>query len=61
MLCQGWRASATALPVVFVTVLLPTGSGSARSDGTCDLSRHFSTSPEAEDSKVIVLVDDICL
>ena len=37
LLCHGWRASATALPVVFVTVLLPTGSGSARSDGLCAL------------------------
>ena len=47
------------LPAVCVSVLSPTGSGSARSDGPCDLSRPVSTSREPEDSKVIVLVKQL--
>ena len=41
--CCAMGASAAALPVVFATVLLPTGSGSARSDGPHDLSWPFRT------------------
>ena len=35
----------TALPVVFVTVLLPTGSGSVRSDGICALTTNHPYGP----------------
>ena len=45
LLCYGCRATATALPVVFVTVLLPTGSGSARSDGLCALTTNHPYGP----------------
>ena len=45
LLCYGCRATATALPVVFVTVLLPTGSGSARSDGLCTLTTNHPYGP----------------
>ena len=45
LLCYGCRATATALPVVFVTVLLPTGSGSARSDGLCVLTTNHPYGP----------------
>ena len=41
----GCRATATALPVVFVTVLLPTGSGSARSDTLCALTTNHPYGP----------------
>ena len=48
LLCYGCRATATALPVVFVTVLLPTGSGSARAargDGFCASTTNHPYSP----------------
>ena len=45
LLCYGCRATATALPVVFVTVLLPTGSRSARSDGLCALTTNHPYGP----------------
>ena len=38
--CRGWLASGTALPTVVVTVLLPTGSVSASSDGLCDVTEQ---------------------
>ena len=45
LLCYGCRATATALPVVFVIVLLPTGSGSARSDGSRALTTNHPYGP----------------
>ena len=45
LLCYGCRATATALPGVFVTVLLPTGSGSARSDGLRALTTNHPCGP----------------
>ena len=44
-LCYGCRATATALPLVFVTVLLQTGSGSARSDGSRALTTNHPCGP----------------
>ena len=45
LLCYGCRATATALPVVFVTVLLLTASGSARSDGSRALTTNHPYGP----------------
>ena len=46
LLCYGCRATATALPCVFVTVLLRrTGSGSARSDGLSALTTNHPYGP----------------
>ena len=50
LLCYGWRASATALPVVLITVRSPTGSGSAKSDGRLCLDCIF------EDSNTVILL-----
>ena len=49
---HGWQTSATALPVVFVTVLLPTGPGSASSGGPCGLSWPFHVVAARPDNKV---------
>ena len=44
-LCYGCRATAAALPVVFVTVLLLTGLGRARSDGSRALTTNHPYGP----------------
>ena len=44
-LCYGCRATATALPLVFVSVLLPTGSGNGRSDGSRALTTNHPYGP----------------
>ena len=44
-LCYGCRATATAPRLMFVTVLLPTGSSSARSDGSRALTTNHPYGP----------------